>query len=357
MVEKKNQERDSSIELLRCIAIIMIMAVHAGYYTFGTPTPESVRTAPVQNFFYIFYENVNIICVDVFLIISGWFGINAKFKSIGGFIFQILFFSLGGIILGALFTDFNFAAGLKTLVLGLFGEDFVSSYIIMYILTPVMNSYVKSASAKQMGTLLVIFYFVIFTSGLLFGNPGLQGKSVLPFCALYMLSRYIRLHSSLPQWKAKTDFFIWLTIIFGMTLAVWIAAYNGYTDKLGNIALNISTSYINPAVIAMSLFVLLFFSRFKFHNRFVNWCGISSFAAVIFHCWVFAPGESVEGYANFLRFVSDYNRTMFFVITPFLLIAVFLCAVVIDKLRIYLWSIIYDKIFAKHLLKFNLQNK
>lgn len=233
---------------------------------------------------------------------------------------------------------------------GLFQEDFVSSYIFMYLLTPVMNAYIKTATGKQMKTILIVFYCVIFTSGLLFWNPSLQGKSILPFCALYMLGRYVRLHSSLPGWSAKKDISIWMVIVLSMTVAVWICAFNGYTDHLGNIALNMSTSYLNPAVIAMSLFMLLFFSRFHFHNRFINWCGISSFAAVLLHCWMFAPGEYVRGYASFLRLVyGSMHPIVFVAILPIIFLSIFLLSVLIDKVRIYLWERIYNKLFTKRI--------
>lgn len=337
------KQRESSIELLRCIAIIMIMAVHAGYYTFGTPTPEGIRAAPTSNFLYILYENINIICVDVFLLISGWFGINTKLKSIGGFIFQILFFSFGGALLGYLFTGLNFSASVLDICIGLFQEDFISSYIFMYALTPVMNAYICQSNTRQMGIMLAIFFFIIFSAGLLCGNPNLQGKSILTFCALYMLGRYTRIHTVLPHWKARTDFMIWAAILVGMTSTVWLSAYNGHTDRLSNIMINMSTSYINPLVILMSLFVLLFFTRFHFYNSFINWCGISSFAVVLFHCWVFAPGESVEGFANVVRHLfTSFDIVPFLTIMPLLFITLFISAVIIDKARLRLWNAIYN---------------
>ncbi len=339
------KQRESSIELLRCIAIIMIMAVHAGYYTFGTPTPEGIRAMPTSSYLYILYENINIICVDVFLLISGWFGINTKLRSIGGFIFQILFFSLGGALIGYLFVGLNLSASILDICKGLFHEDFVSSYIFMYALTPVMNAYIRQSTSRQMELCSKFSFFIIFTAGLLCGNPNLQGKSILTFCALYMLGRYIRIHTKLPQWKASADFMIWAIILVGMTSIVWFSAYNSHTDRLANIMINMSTSYLNPLVILMSLFVLLLFKRLHFYNSFINWCGISSFAVVLFHCWVFAPGKSVEGFAIFVRgLYATFGTISYFVIMPLLFITLFLAAVLIDKTRIYLWNIIYNSL-------------
>lgn len=64
------------------------MVVHADYYTFGIPTSADVQSSPISGFLSICVENISIICVDVFILISGWFGIHPKFKTILGFIFQ-----------------------------------------------------------------------------------------------------------------------------------------------------------------------------------------------------------------------------------------------------------------------------
>ena len=44
-----NKKRQSGIELMRIIAIYMIMLTHATYLTFGFPTLEEVRTDPEQD--------------------------------------------------------------------------------------------------------------------------------------------------------------------------------------------------------------------------------------------------------------------------------------------------------------------
>lgn len=50
--------RDSGIELMRIIAIFLIMVTHACYLTFGVPTLEEIRTEPIRMFGYIGLENI-----------------------------------------------------------------------------------------------------------------------------------------------------------------------------------------------------------------------------------------------------------------------------------------------------------
>ena len=84
-------KRESGIELMRIIAIFMILLTHATYFTFGFPSLDEVKAEPIKMFGYIGMENITIICVNVFVLVSGWFGIKPTAKKVGGLIFQSLF--------------------------------------------------------------------------------------------------------------------------------------------------------------------------------------------------------------------------------------------------------------------------
>ena len=88
--------RESNIELLRNISMFLILVIHANFvalpkieYTelLSNTTPSVVR---------FFIESIGIVAVNVFVLISGWFGIRTRTKSVLSFIYQILFFLIGG---------------------------------------------------------------------------------------------------------------------------------------------------------------------------------------------------------------------------------------------------------------------
>ena len=95
--------RNSNIELLRIIAMVMILGLHVNYLAIGKPSSQDIATSPLQSFLRMFAEYVCIVGVNVFVLISGWFGINYKLKGLCNFLFQSLFFSL------IIFTLFKFA--------------------------------------------------------------------------------------------------------------------------------------------------------------------------------------------------------------------------------------------------------
>ena len=193
------KERKSNIELLRIISIILILVVHATYYSFGTPTIDEIQGNPLKSFFYIGIENISIVCVDVFILISGWFGVHPKFKSIGSLFFQCIYFSL----LMCIFGDVTSLYSVNTIDYMrsfIHFPHFVVCYAVMYMLTPAINSFIDHSSKQEFARLLCVYYGWAFLFGWLFhSDEGFaNGNTTLAFIGLYMLARYIRLYVKFP---------------------------------------------------------------------------------------------------------------------------------------------------------------
>ena len=71
--------RDSNIELLRVVAMFLVLIDHSGYMSINPPTNEEVFSAPMLSMARHCSQSFSSICVNVFVLISGWFGIKAKF--------------------------------------------------------------------------------------------------------------------------------------------------------------------------------------------------------------------------------------------------------------------------------------
>ena len=80
--------RQSNVELLRIITMILVMIVHANFRALPSPTIEEVANVPTSSFLRFFTESVSIICVNVFVLISGWFGIKFNWKKLTEFLFR-----------------------------------------------------------------------------------------------------------------------------------------------------------------------------------------------------------------------------------------------------------------------------
>ena len=93
-IQQTKSVRDSNMELLRIIAMILVMIVHANFRALPIPSVEDCNIECGSSFLRFFTESFSIICVNLFILLSGWYGIKFKINRLIEFIFQVLFFSI-----------------------------------------------------------------------------------------------------------------------------------------------------------------------------------------------------------------------------------------------------------------------
>ena len=87
-------QRSSNIELLRILAMFLVLVHHANILSIGIPSWAECVSAPGNTFFRFFIQSLAIVAVDVFVLISGWFGIKPSLKKLLALLFQVFFFTL-----------------------------------------------------------------------------------------------------------------------------------------------------------------------------------------------------------------------------------------------------------------------
>jgi surface polysaccharide O-acyltransferase-like enzyme len=336
------QERQSNIELLRIIAMFLVLVVHCDYRTFGAPSLELIHSNTLSSFLKILVENISIICVDVFILISGWFGIHPKIKSAGNFIFQCLFFSFGVYLIFVFcgLENFNLRRIGVCLYFGKRGW-FVKAYLCLYILSPVLNAFVEKASQKQFGITILLFY--VFSSLYGWSNSAqdfLEGYSTISFIGLYLLARYVRLYPmKFFKLKKSKDFLLYFILTLLFPISIMLLARMGF-DGIIVYLMNFNVYYISPFVIFASLFLLLCFSKMRIRSRVINWIATSCFAVYLLHG---NPSIFESYFMPFVKNLNDtYNAPIFFVTLFLFLICVFVFSILVDKIRIYIWNHIWN---------------
>ena len=86
--------RDSNMELLRLTAMLLVMIVHASYRALPKPTPEGIAEDPVSLFLQIAVESFSVVGVNVFVMLSGWYGIRLRWSRLLELLFQVAFFAI-----------------------------------------------------------------------------------------------------------------------------------------------------------------------------------------------------------------------------------------------------------------------
>lgn len=328
------KKRDSNIELLRIISMILVLVTHACYTSLGAPSQEDIITDYGSSVLRGVCESFSEICVNVFILISGWYGIRVKAIRFVGLIFQVLFIC---IILYVLLLSIGFTETLNTskwieLLLFKCGTYwFIRSYIILYIFAPILNAFADCCTKHQLKSFLVVFYVLQTVYG--FYNSGgwfSSGYSPLSFMGLYLLARYIRLYpNKYVQYHRRID--MTLYTIVSLFTAFCSLSLTYVFGKGGTLLFQ----YSSPLVIISSVYFFLYFTKLTINSNFINWISSSCFAAYILHC---SPLIFRSYYTEVIHGWFVLETTMyFFVKTTILIICYFVVAILIDKVRIVIW--------------------
>ena len=326
--------RFSNIELLRIISMFFILVLHANFYAFSYPEIQenSKRLITMS-----FLESFCIVAVNVFVLISGYFGIRTSNKGLVKFIFQCLFYSCGIYIIFV-------AIGLANISVSKIADCFYlhrinwfpKAYLCLYILAPVFNAFIEKSSKEQVRKVIIGFFVFQTIFGCISDATAFIsfGYSTISFMGLYLLARYVRLYPS--KWFSLSpikDFFIYVGIsIILSILHIWAIS----SDLLvidGRI-----NAYSNPLVIISSLYLLLCFSKIKIQSSIINKVALSCFAVYLLHA---NPNITGPFYISPIRYIFE-NTTGFFSILyiTFFLIIVYIIAVVVDQVRLFCWRIL-----------------
>lgn len=320
--------RQTNMEILRLLSMFLVLIVHAN--TAYQPWPinqQTVLATPLHCFIRFLIESLSIVCVNAFVLLSGWFGINFSLKKLFSFLFQVFFFS----VILCLLPNHE---GKKLLIdlLTLKHYWFVRAYIILFILSPALNIFAENAPQKTFRLVLIAF-FVMQTLFSFFFNSGWfdDGFSPIPFIGLYLLSRYIRLYKPcFSSFKKEIDLCLYLGIaIVIAVLSIILFKLYGTGGRMFN--------YTNPIVIAASVYFVLFFSKIQVnYSPTILWLASSSVGAYLLHMHpCFFSSLYIHTLQSIFMWESTYQSC---IMALFFIIAVFLAGVIIDKVRMLLWK-------------------
>lgn len=337
IINKGGVNRHSGIELLRIIAMLMVLMLHANYIAFGSPSAEDVHNEALKSFGRILAEQLCIVAVNVYVLISGWFGIKLKLNSFVNLLVQVFTYSVIIFIAYWVFQKptLHLRDFMGILIVGRY-YWFVVSYILLYLLSPVLNAFAESTTKRQFELVLLCFYGFEFLYGWIGSTGGFAaGYSAMAFIGLYMLARYIKLYGERLTSKSGR-FYIAAYLLISLVVALWQFVQ---LHICGEIMLVSYLHYDCPLVVIASVLLFLAFTRLNFKSKFVNYCATSAFSVYLIHVNPYLWG----GYKEAIRMIYDFGGELMGVVAIFfaLVIFLFLC-IAIDKIRIWLTPL--DKI-------------
>lgn len=332
------KERQSNFELLRILAMVGVMVLHAGLYG---PVADAYTMESRGAGIYLSHAFA-VLSVNVFVIISGYFSIKLRFASVLNFLWTISYWRL--VTLAILFVFYKMTPVTVASFLpfapistgGGFGFSgwFVGAYIGLMVLSPMLNLYSDKLTTKQLG----LYCLVFFSAEILFDwlLPSLtifgQGYTPFAFVGLYLLGRYAARPDSLDfRLRISIPMFFSICIFGGFTMAL-TSLYGNTFPILRNKLMYGSYGYTTPLTLAGSFMIVMVFKHIRFRSKVVNWFAASAFAVYLFHGGLpFFKDISLDLFAR-------YDGIMYFSRTVIFIIGTYIAAAVIDFGRRFVWA-------------------
>lgn len=173
--------RSSNLELLRLLSMFFVLVVHADFQALGMPDRTEMTILPLFSVFRIIIEAFAIVCVNSFVLLSGWFGINFHIKSLCNLLFQCAFFLIGiytfTILIGI---EPLSISGIKRCLMLTNNVWFVKCYLGMFIMAPSSMPSLKKLTKEHLVQCCSLFLSSRqYMAGFPMGPPILK-KDILP---------------------------------------------------------------------------------------------------------------------------------------------------------------------------------
>lgn len=280
-----------------------------------------------------FRESTSICAVNSFIIISGYFGIKWKTKSFFYLIFQIMFYSYGVYLACAVLGVIEYShIGFLKQSFGLFNSwGFITSYLLLYMVSPLLNAFVEKIELKQLLFYIIALYFA--------ENFIFHMSDVTNFSLLYLIGRFLRKSNSVEGLKINSTKAYWIatTIIFLITYGLYMT-FGFNAVQLQSNKLIIGWNYASPLIILQAVFLFIIFARINIQSKYINWCASSCLSIFLIHMH-----PSVKYiYYDYTESLYTYPIITHICILILLFSVVFIGSIIIDKIRIFISDATYS---------------
>ncbi|MGN0181266.1 MAG: acyltransferase [Candidatus Ornithomonoglobus sp.] len=337
MVKK---QRLSSMELLRIFSMLFIVTHHL---VLNGLEWTNVSTKPLADNILLYnigavFESFCIIGVNLFFMLSGYFGIKQDWKKwinivLTVYVYMIILQAVG------LATGFNHLNMKLIMLVALpFNQYwFLKVYLVLMLVAPLLNVVIEQGSRKkELPVYFTIVFILVFCAYTFLDNDkrlGVgRGYSFVSACCLYLVGGFIHNGSILQKPKKASVCFMMYALAAGVNALIMLAAVNiVHKGKLASVLL----VYNNPLVVAASVSFFLGFTRLKFNEsgraaNIIRFFSSNVLAVYIIH----SSNKVVPYYRNMLlgKIVSRYGvLTGFLCVIPYAVL-IFIACIMIDKL-------------------------
>ena len=301
------------------------------------------------------------VCVNCFVLISGYFLVNSRFKlkKLGQLWVEVVFYALVirliMIVLGQ--ADFSIMSVLSCFAPVITGRYwFITIYFGMYLLSPFYNIAIKAMNKNQHKALLVVL-FVLF-SVLISIHPSLKGMNsgngwgLAWFTVLYFTAAYFRMYYT----PCKESSLKYLAVFLACPTLMLIALFISQLLNIGlvNSIVNNFWRYDSVFAYIASVSLLLVFLNTNFRSdrkisKFAVYMSSATLGVYLIHAHA---DICINKWWQAIGMTSNLDTWWFVFYQVFVVLAIFFVCAVIDLIRQQLFKLLHinnlvDKLFDK----------
>lgn len=248
-------------------------------------------------------EILCIVAVNCFVLVSGYFGIKLRVRSMLKFYLQCLVIGVVSYVAyvalaGESVWSWQVMAE-RLLAFTHNGWWFVVSYVGLMLLSPLLNKAVEHMTKKELLLSVVLYGVVILYLGwyqkVEWTNAG---SSLISLAWIYIIGRYVGAHARGEhirryRWWWLAGYLLASLALFGVVMLRYHCGW----------AVRYPLDYNNPFVVIAAVMLLLFFLSWRFESKVVNWLAGGVFAAYLLqeskywgHDWLYPQMRALFEY-------------------------------------------------------------
>lgn len=355
-----NKQRNVSIDLLRIFAMLMIVIWHSTNH--GSLATLSNKF-DCFNIWVHMLQSLTCVAVDVYVLISGYFLCTQafSFSRLVKIWIQVFFYSILLLLFCLIFdiadlgiTDVPYFL----LPISYRTNWFVTSYIGLCLLSPILNKLINSINKKQhFGIVCFLLCVTSIWHDLLpmsFGFDIYDGKRVTWFIVLYFIASYVRKYIETSKIPSRKCFVVYL-VSCSLQLLVWIIIYlAGNALDLNNQVLQYACDYYyfygSCFTVFSATMLFLSFLGLKINSTKISKC-IIAIAPLTFGVYLIHDNPYLREFIwKSIKELSETNLyTVLYSLT--FCLTIFVVCLLLDYLRSLLFMPLYKSSRWKMMIK------
>lgn len=334
--------RDTNIDLLKVLAMIMVITIHC----LGNGLLLSNENLSKYNLLLIrILDSFALIANGLFFIITGYYQIDKKFnlKKIILLWGKTLFYSWFIYIICRL-VNYNTPYMYESIMPILSGQYwFISTYIALYFISPILNIGLNSLNKKQFKYLLINLLIMVGIIRIVFNPSGIFSGALIPAILVYSIGAYVKKYVEVKSNEHYFTKYVLLTIIFVLIYILLKISINLINNKqvyyiLKNI-FNLFREYSSLLVIAMTYCMFMKFKSITIKSSKMNRL-LTIISPSIFSVYLIHYNVNINYMWLYFNISKYYNSIFLLPYIIFLILVVFVVCLFIDIILRKLYSLI-----------------